>query len=508
MMQPESVLNFVAQRQQSRRTDQPASAQHLKVPIPRTTLHQSSSLGKCDQKRVGCAPKDALGDEVGRHFVDQSRQRPNQAPAPDGNAFDTDIEDLDDSLTTSLLDVAFPPQSPNGGPPSEPAAQDGRAMVECERTRRMHQILPNLHKPGVQSREADNEAYTSSSSEGEPQQASSFSYSSDHESQDGLSRMLRSSSLPGPTAMFATSRPVPMQHSRKILQSDGAALTPSQKTYAGPVGDQDSRSVDAKHDMATPEHKHQISLKSFSRNGNYQFDPPAPGGYGLIRDDPSVHGYSSNGQASSISSPACSASGEPAGQEDQVGGFNLATDRASLQSSRFGSPGQAELLKIQQTEVQPYVKQSRELDYTWDELSRMNYSSLKGESFDLIPRVVAGPAELLSSAELVDSLKQILSHQRHGQEETKGRAFFATLSIDQYEECGDLIIEGFKDILGKFKDARRQKRLLTRKFEEKVHQRQHIIGTKQSAIEKDLKTMRHNGSGLIPRSHPQKLDQG
>ena len=507
-MQPESVLKFVAQRQQSRQTDQPASAQQLKVPIPRTTLHRSNSLGKYDQKRVGCAREDALGDEVGRPFVNQSRQRPNQAPAPHGDVFDTDVEALDDSLTTSLVDVAFPRQSSNAGPPSGPAAQDGRAMVECERTRRMHQLLPNLHKPDVQSREAENEAYTSSSSEGEPQQASSLSYSSDHGSQDGLSRMPRSSSLPGPTALFANSRPVPTQHSRKILQSDGAGLTTFRKLYAGPVGDQDSRSVVAKHDMANPEHRHQISLKSSSRNGNYQFDPLAPGGHGLIRDGSSVHEYSSNGQANSVSSPACSASGELAGQEDQVGGFNLAADRTSLQSSRFGSPEQAELLKIQQTEVQPYVKQSRELDYTWDELSRMNYSRLKDESFDLIPGVVAGPAGLLSSAELVDSLRQILSPQRHGQEGTKGRAFFATLSIDQYEECGDLIIEGFKDILGKFKDARRQKRSLTRKFEEKVHQRQHIIRTKQSAIEKDLKTMRHNGSGLIPRSHPQKLDQG
>ncbi|MDI1488803.1 MAG: hypothetical protein OHK93_008079 [Ramalina farinacea] len=497
-MQPESVLKFVAQRQQSRQTDQPASAQELKVRVPRTALHQSNFLAKYDQKRVGCAPEDALGDEVGRPSVNQPRQRLNRAPALHGDVFDTDIEALDDSLTTSLVDVAFPRQSPNGGPPSGPVAQDGRVMIECERTRRMHQLLPHLHKPDVESREADTEAYTSSSSEGEPQQASSLSDRSDHESQDGLSRMLRSSSLPGPAAMFINSRPVPMQHSRKILQSDGAALT----TF------QDSRSMVPKHDMATTDHKHQISLKSSSRNGNYQFDPLAPGGHGLIRDGPSVHEYSSNGQANSVSSSACSASGELAGQEEQVGRFNLAADRTSLQSSRFGSPEQAELLKTQQTEVQAYVKQSRELDYTWDDLSRMSYSRLKGESFDLIPGVVAGPAELLSAAELVDSLKQILSHQRHGQEGKKGRAFFATLSIDQYEECGDLIIEGFKDILGKFKDARQQKRSLTQKFEEQVHRRQHIIGAKQNSIEKDLKTMRHNGSGLIPRSHSQKLDQG
>ena len=501
-MQPESVLKFVAQRQQSRQTGQPASAQELKLPIPRTALHQSSSLGRHDQKLVGCVPNDALGDEVERPFVNQSRQRPNQAPVPEGDIFDTDIEALDDSLTPSLVDVTFPRRNSNGGPPLGPAAQHGRAMVEYERTRRMHQIKLNLHKPGVSLREADSEAYTSSSPEGEPQQASSLSYSSNHDSQDGLSWRLRSSSLPAPTAMFGNFRPVPAQHSRKILQSDGTALTTFQKLYAGPVGDQDSRSVVAKRDMTTPEQKHQVSLTSFSRNGNYGFYPPSPGGYGLIPDGFGVHGYSSNGRASSISSPACSTPGEPAGQEDHVGCLNLATDRASLQSSRSGSPGQAELLKVQQTEVQPYVKQSRELDYTWDELSRMNYSRLKGDSFDLIPGVVAGPAELLSSAKLVDALKQIWSHQRHGQEGTKGRAFFATLSIDQYEECGDLIIEGFKDILGKFKIARQQKRSLTRIFEEKVQQRQHITVSKQSAIETVLETMRHNGSGLIPRSHP------
>ena len=448
-MRPDSVLNFVAQRRQSRQTDQPASAQHLKLPVPRTTPHQSSSLGIYDQRRVGCAPKIALGDAV-TPFVNQSRQRPKQAPASHGDVFDTDVEDLDDSLTTSLIDATFPRQSPNGDPPSGPAAQDGRAMAEYERARRVQQILPTLHRPGVQSREADNEAYTNSSSDGEPQQASNVSYSSNHESQNGMSRILPSSSPSGPTTMSTKIRPVPIQHSERILQSNGLIRT---------------------------------------------------GG-------PSVHEYSRNGPASPVSSPACSTSGEPADQEDQLSEHDLTTDRASLQSSRFGSPGQAGLLKLQQTEVQPYVKHSRELDYTRDELSRMNYSRLKGESFDLIPGEVAGPAELFSPAELVNSLEQIFSNQRHGQEGTQGRAFFATLSIDQYEECGDLIIEAFKDILDKFKVARRQKRLLAWKFEEKVQQRQYIIGTKQCAIEKDLKTMRHNGSGLIPCSHSQKLHQG
>lgn len=504
-MQHDSVLRFVALRQQVRKTDQPASAQHLILPIPRTELQKTTPSGRNEQTRIGNAHKDA---EAGKPFVNLSRRRPDQAPASHGDVFDTDAEDLDESLTTSLVDVDFPNESSKGQPLSRAAPQDGRAMVEHERTQRVHQMLPTLHKPGVQTIEADDDAYINSSSDEESQQASNVSESSNHEPQDGLSQMLRFSSLPGPNTMFARTRPVPIQHSKKILESDGTGQATFEMVYGSPLEDQDARSMIITRDTATLDPNHQQSLEFFSRTGKCQFRPPAPRGHGLIRDSPGVHEYSSNGQASSAASSTGSTLGEPVGQEDQVSGHNPAADRASLQGSRSGSSEQAELLEFQQSQVREFGKHPRELDYTWDELSRMDYSRLIGESFDLIPGVGAGPPKIGSSAELANSLTQILSHQRHGQEGTDGRAFFASLSIDQYEECGDLIIEGFKGILGKFKDARQQKRLLAQKFEEKVQQRQYIIEAKKSSIDKDLKTMRQNGSGLIPRGHSQKLDQG
>lgn len=151
-------------------------------------------------------------------------------------------------------------------------------------------------------------------------------------------------------------------------------------------------------------------------------------------------------------------------------------------------------------------KRTRELDYDHEQLATMSYQQLKDESFDTNPIApeLQFPAKL-ANASLPDKLDHIFSWCGDGAD-TKRQAFFASLSIDEYEECGDVLVEKFGTVMSKFKTARQRKRKEARQFEEEIERRQDLIKKKRGRIELDLQAMQQKGRDIIPKNPSQHQD--
>lgn len=166
--------------------------------------------------------------------------------------------------------------------------------------------------------------------------------------------------------------------------------------------------------------------------------------------------------------------------------------------------------KIEDNPAEPLTKkpESRKramgLDYTPEELSSMPYKLLHGESFDHVPKYGTGiiPQDIVK-ASLPEKLKY--AYELKGREDTEAQrnAVFSSLTIEQYEETGDLIIEQFSDILGRYKDARRAKREAAREFEKEIGQREERVRGKFTAVTQDLARLRRGAEDVV-RGSPEK----
>ena len=143
-------------------------------------------------------------------------------------------------------------------------------------------------------------------------------------------------------------------------------------------------------------------------------------------------------------------------------------------------------------------KRDLELDYTPAELSRMTYKLLNSESFDHTPKVTSASLQnefpeaiLKDKIQLAYNLKE--DEKRHSQRQ----ALFANLTLEQYEEAGDLLLENFSDIVGRYKEARRSKRIMAKEFEKEVTQREELVRGKTIAVDGDLIGLREAGQKVV-----------
>ena len=146
------------------------------------------------------------------------------------------------------------------------------------------------------------------------------------------------------------------------------------------------------------------------------------------------------------------------------------------------------------------LKRSRDLDYSIHQLADMNYQQLKDESFDHVP----GAAKILAQHDLPnpnlslsDRLKHIYEDKTHKDRELRARGFFSSLTIDQYEECGDLLLDGFHKVMERLKNARQQKRRAAKNMEELIAKREDLVRRKRGIIEQDLGRLKSAGSAVV-----------
>ncbi|KAK4690366.1 hypothetical protein P7C71_g6405, partial [Lecanoromycetidae sp. Uapishka_2] len=153
-------------------------------------------------------------------------------------------------------------------------------------------------------------------------------------------------------------------------------------------------------------------------------------------------------------------------------------------------------------------KRSRDLDYSMDQLGDMDYQRLKDESFDYIPMASTNishhdlPDPNLT---LQDRLHAVFSDRNPKDKAFRARGFFASLTIDQYEECGDLLLDSFQNVMGKLKQARRHKRQAAQAMELQIAKREEWVRKKRGICEVELGRLRSAGVAVVkpikPRTH-------
>ena len=142
-------------------------------------------------------------------------------------------------------------------------------------------------------------------------------------------------------------------------------------------------------------------------------------------------------------------------------------------------------------------KRSRELDYGTHQLAEMDYQRLHTESFDYVPGHIPYHGLPDPSKTLSERLRSIYPDKTHKDKAARAKAFFASLPIDQYEECGDLLLDGFRDVMNRLRQARQQKRKAARAMEEQIAKREEWVRKKRGVCELELGRLRSAGTAVV-----------
>ena len=149
------------------------------------------------------------------------------------------------------------------------------------------------------------------------------------------------------------------------------------------------------------------------------------------------------------------------------------------------------------------AKAEVDLDYDPETLRKMTFQQLADESFDTAPQTTKlGSGNKPPEAASTLDEKLLHLHSLDGSREhvqSQRQAFFASLPIDQYEECGDLMAEHFSQIISKFNNARQHKRNLAKEFEAEVTARQKLVERRTVVVAEDLDRLKRAGQDVVRR---------
>lgn len=143
-------------------------------------------------------------------------------------------------------------------------------------------------------------------------------------------------------------------------------------------------------------------------------------------------------------------------------------------------------------------KRPLELDYTPTELSGMTYKLLSSESFDHIPKPnTASLPTKFTEATVTDKVQKAYDLKDDDARRSYREAIFSHLTIEQYEEAGDILLERFCEVAGRYKEARRSKRNVAKELEIEVAQREQLVRGKTVAIDGDFIGLRQAGQKVV-----------
>ncbi|KAL6717155.1 hypothetical protein ACLMJK_005070 [Lecanora helva] len=148
--------------------------------------------------------------------------------------------------------------------------------------------------------------------------------------------------------------------------------------------------------------------------------------------------------------------------------------------------------------AQTAQKHGKDLDHSLDQLSGMNFQQLKDEPFHIDPQAPLPdfPPEV-SSGVLPDKLQYLIKIEDPNQRYPQQAAFLKSLPMDEYEECGDFIVEKFSEMVKRFKDARKERRKAAMEFENEVAKREECVRGKIEAFEKDFERLKQSGEDVV-----------
>jgi hypothetical protein len=142
---------------------------------------------------------------------------------------------------------------------------------------------------------------------------------------------------------------------------------------------------------------------------------------------------------------------------------------------------------------QPKKKRGLDLDYSPDTLSTMKFSDLQSQPFDIDPNTTAvNPNADLAELDLPQKLAALL-----GKSEEARRAFFASLSTEEWEDCGEWFVTQFGQLVKKMNEARRERTRVAQGFEDQVAERHNDVEASAQELAKGLQEMKTGGLGVL-----------
>ncbi|KAL9612260.1 MAG: hypothetical protein Q9167_003128 [Letrouitia subvulpina] len=151
-------------------------------------------------------------------------------------------------------------------------------------------------------------------------------------------------------------------------------------------------------------------------------------------------------------------------------------------------------------QIQP-KSPNKDLSGKWsaEEIAKMSFDQLLQEPFDYD----TSSEHLIDEPELAN---KSLEHRLHGLFEQPGaeddlrkqrQAFFSSLSIEDFEECGDLLIQKFTSLVHKYKKARQHRRHLARQLEQEIQVHESLISKRAQNVDNDFVRLKKAGENVV-----------
>ncbi|KAJ5194198.1 hypothetical protein N7491_001533 [Penicillium cf. griseofulvum] len=151
-------------------------------------------------------------------------------------------------------------------------------------------------------------------------------------------------------------------------------------------------------------------------------------------------------------------------------------------------------------------KRSLEADYPPEVLYQKSFSELQAEPFDKSPTppppVVKSPSLPPEPAFVTDTQgpRNAVSHLLALTDQER-QTYLSHMSMDEWEDCGDQIIDRFTHLLSEMKNLRRARRRTAAVFEGEVKRRHDQVETRNLELTNKLTEMRTGGAEVLRGRH-------
>ncbi|KAE8403651.1 extracellular mutant protein 11-domain-containing protein [Aspergillus pseudonomiae] len=138
-------------------------------------------------------------------------------------------------------------------------------------------------------------------------------------------------------------------------------------------------------------------------------------------------------------------------------------------------------------------KRHIEPDYPPDILYQKSFAELQAEPFDHIPAAAPSPnATQETQPDPEDKIPYLMNLS-----DADRRTYFSNLSMNEWEDCGDQLIDQFTQVLTKMKDLRHARRKTAAVFEAEIRRRHESVEEQSSDLSKKLDGMRTGGAEVL-----------
>ena len=521
------VQSFVAQRHQSHQSPnrQNLGAQH-RVPVPRTNLDNIEGRPSLKGSNA-IQPTSVPAAGRSTHW---SKQQSARIPVVHGG-FDTDAEDFDDTATMSMGFSSRCYQGEEDDRDSESSRYvadtavtvvSGAQVSFRHRQQHMYHIQRSKQSDTKDTAgEADEASYSESLDEEGDQESDEDELIHDRILQDlnspGFSRYLQGQTSDTTQAAFQSFVAAPEVHSslatRDAVQHSRKAAKPSKST--GNVIDRGTADNDLKLQHANKQAHETVTDKSLRMpvqkvHGQSMEQPSLSAQRGRLSDRQSSSQQPSDNfhqtwRPTGVARDVMATHLLPETNEDRpLLGQKGSIDHSAADSSvAWGSDEDRRHARTPKASVDgPQIRKrarDRDLDYSPDQISSMTFDQLSNEPFDLASDTERPSLpQDISSGTVSAKMDYIFEKLKDDEAKfIRRKAFFSSLSIEQYEECAKLMIGRFSAIILKLTDARQHRRRVAKEFEEEVAKREGCIREKTAIVSQNLGRLKRGGEEVV-----------